>query len=87
MEDELEKGRRLERRRYARISFGLIVIKSCLLMGVLLLDPQRQEVAQAFATASPLLGTMLGVYTAVIAAYMGASAAEQIWKKDDQPTL
>jgi len=83
---ELDVGRRLERRRYARISFALIVANSIIITSVLLLSSDRQVVAEALATAAPLITGMLGVFTAVILGYLGVSAAERIWHPSEQLT-
>jgi len=79
----LERGRRLERRRYARISFGMILVTSILVIGNLLFSPNRTEVATALATAAPLITGLMGVFTAVILGYLGVSTAERIWKRDE----
>lgn len=76
--EELDCGRRLERRRYARISFGIICVKSACVTAFMLLHPDRKDVASALATAAPLLTGLIGLFTAIILGYFAASTTESV---------
>jgi hypothetical protein len=77
----LDRGRRLSRRRMARISFLFLILSGTSILSMLMLHPDRLEIAQALAAASMVVTPLLSVLTAIVLAYLGVSAAEQVFKK------
>lgn len=73
MDEELDVGRRLARRRFAHWSFYSLMLVGTLLIGVGLTS---DGMAQRLSTMSGLIGVVFGAWTGVIMIYMGASAYE-----------
>ena len=80
-DEELDKGRRLARRRVAYISFFWLMAVATCIFAMLLFGDERKDVATALSTSSALLGTIIGVFTTIILAYFAASATERVMKK------
>ena len=80
--EQLDKGRRLARRRMAWMSFAFLVATGSLIVGSLTLREDPTLVASALATASgPLVG-VLTVFVAIVLGYLGISGAERMFKRD-----
>lgn len=78
----LEYSRRLERRYYARISFGIIVLASLLIILALVFGEDKTQIAEALATASNIIGSLFGTLAIIVLGYMGVSVTERIHRKD-----
>lgn len=76
LNEEMENGRRLERRRGARACLVALLGAFLAILGFLLLSPSREEIANALATAGPFLGPVVAALVAVVLAYYAASAYE-----------
>lgn len=74
--DDMERARRISRRRMAQISFGLLVILTVVITGAILFNEDRLEIAQALATASIAMGSIMTVFVMIILAYLSISGAE-----------
>lgn len=79
----LEEGRRTARRRWAGISFYALTAEGVAVLSVLLLAPERADVAAALATASSVLVGFFAAQTTVIGAYLGVSLADS-WRRQQK---
>jgi hypothetical protein len=79
--EDLDRGRRLSRRRMARAAFWFMIVSGATIMVSLMLSEDRVEIATALSIASMIIGGIYGTLTLIILGYLGFSAAEQIWKK------
>lgn len=84
---KLDKDRRLARRRWASWSFYYVLSFSVLIALSLLFHPARLEISTALATAMPVIGAMLSVFTAIIGLYMGFSAMEKTFGRAREETV
>lgn len=76
--ENLDRGRRLARRRMAWISFWfLILVSTGIISGLLFGGP---AVATAISVASTALVGIYTVFTSIILGYLGVSVAENIFK-------
>lgn len=73
---DLDRSRRLARRKMAWISFSVVVGYAIVILAGLLLGPAT--FAAGLATASGILTTIMGAFVAIILGYLGASAYEAV---------
>lgn len=76
MTEQLETGRRMERRRGARVCLCALLAAFVSVLAFLLLSPSRVEIAESLAAAGPFLGPVVAALVAVVLAYYAASAYE-----------
>lgn len=81
MSSDLERGRRLARRRFAWISFGIIILITAAIMLGLLFHSDPVAFGQAVASVTGILTTILWVFTTLILGYLGVSVAEKIFTR------
>lgn len=79
--EELDRGRRMARRRWARVSFFVLVAESMGLWGALMFSEARAGIAAAFLAAWPVLIGAQGTLAMIVVAYLGVSVAERIWSQ------
>ena len=75
--DKLDEGRRLSRRRMARISFLFMLLAAILIVGSVTLGPEPEKAAKAVSTASVVLVSIFGFFTSLVLGYLGASVFEK----------
>lgn len=78
MTPQLEHGRRMERRRYARASFCWLIVQGILVVGKLLLTSDPALTAAALNAAVPVLMLTAAVPTTIVLAYLGISSVERM---------
>lgn len=81
--DDLDRKRRLARRRMAWISFLFLLVMSTLIVAGLTLSPRPVQVAEALKVASGAITGILTVFTTIVLGYLGVSLAEQVLKKKE----
>lgn len=77
--DDLDRKRRLARRRMAWFSFWLLALYSTAILGGILWG--GSTVAAALATAITAVVGIYTVFTSIILGYLGVSVVENIFKK------
>lgn len=82
MSADLDRGRRLARRRFARASFVFLYVYAVVVVATLLWDDDRKEIAAALATASGAIAAAVTPLTLILLGYLGVSLAEKIFGKD-----
>lgn len=81
MSAELDRGRRLARRRMAWASFLFLLVSGSLLMYGLVLGDSRESVAAAVSVASGVVTGLFTVFTTIVLGYLGVSVCERIFNK------
>lgn len=76
--DDLEEGRRLERRRFARFAFVFLLLFATIITGTVLFHPLRLDIATALDKTQGLLNGILTALAAIIVSYVGASTWEKV---------
>ena len=76
--EELDRGRRMARRRMAWISFWFLIgISTAIMIGILWCGA---TVAAAISTATTAIVGIYTVFTSIVLGYLGVSVAENIFK-------
>lgn len=79
MEQALDHGRRLARRRMAWFSFWfLIALSTAIIAGIFTIG---QPFAAAISTATTAIVGIYTIFTSIVVGYLGVSVAENIFKK------
>ena len=76
MDERLERGRRLARRRMAWASFIFMLGTATTVLGLLLFSPDRLNIAKALGESEGLIKTVYALTTVVIVGYLGISGVE-----------
>jgi len=71
--DEMDRNRRMSRRRMAQISFALLVLKGVLTTAMLLFSDNRLDIANALTAATPATVSITTVFVTIILGYLTAS--------------
>lgn len=81
VEDDLDSGRRLARRRMAWISFLLLVVISSIIVWTLVFNDSRYDIASALNVAVTPLTAIYTVFTSIVLGYLGVSVVEKIFRR------
>lgn len=81
MQDEkfyVEEGRRLERRRFARVAFAFMVVFASVITLAILFHPDRLDLANSLDKTSTILNGIMTAFVAIIMSYLGVSTWEAV---------
>jgi uncharacterized membrane protein len=81
MQDEkfyIEEGRRLERRRFARVAFTFMVVFATAITLAILFHPDRLDLATSLDKTSTILNGIMTAFVAIIMSYLGVSTWEAV---------
>lgn len=76
--DELEIGRRMARRRMAQVAFGIVCAQIILTWAVVVIFPERTEIATALMSVWPMILSTEAVLVSIILGYLGVSLIERV---------
>lgn len=82
MSAELDRGRRLSRRRMARVSFGVLCLELIVGFGLLAFHPDRAAIASALGASASYLGPLNAALVLIVLGYLGFSAMENTFKRE-----
>lgn len=74
----VEEGRRLERRRFARVAFTFMVIFAAVITLAILFHPDRLDLAASLDRTSTILNGIMTAFVAIIMSYLGVSTWEAV---------
>jgi len=79
----VEEGRRLERRRFARVAFAFMVVFASAITLAILFHPDRVDLANSLDKTSTILNGIMTAFVAIIMSYLGVSTWEAVTNKKE----
>ena len=80
----IEEGRRLERRRFARVAFSFMVAFATLITLAILFHPDRLDLAESLDKTSTILNGIMTAFVAIVMSYLGVSTWEAVNTKKEE---